>query len=275
MNKIHANSWAQIWEERAFVPIDIEGKISTWQQLAWKVGLEFLGEIYKKAKTGNLVLECGCGSANDSLFLAKRGYKTIMLDNSFEAIMHAKRNFLYFKAQGAYVMGDVQKLPFKDNLFDIVTSGGLLEHFKDIIPSIKEMVRILKPRGLFVTTIRTKRFSIQTVGNIEGFSVRFLKRLFMLRFKNIIKESLMKPRCYENSVIKKTYEYTLKEEGLENVKITGVGPFPDIALPRPIESIYVRILQKMPWFWKWFDRCELKFTDWWGTSWYAWGFKKQ
>lgn len=274
MDKSQTEIWSQIWREQLFKPIEIDGKITTWNQLVWKVGLEFLYEIYKKAK-GNLVLECGCGAANDSLYLAKRGFQIMLLDYSSYALEHARKNFLYFQKNGIFIIGDVEKLPFKNNVFDVVTSAGLLEHFKDVWPPIKEMARILKPKGLFVATIVTKRCSVQTIGNIEGFCARFLKRLFMFRFKNIIEESLINTPVYENSFSKKIYEEIMKKAGLINVKITGSAPFPYLALLPWMEKIYVKILQKLLWFWKWFDRSELKFTDWWGISWYARGFKNK
>ncbi|GAG55014.1 unnamed protein product [marine sediment metagenome] len=46
-------------------------------------------------------------------------------------------------------------LPFKDNYFDAVTLIAVLEHLKDYNPIIKEIYRILKPKGLLIITTPT------------------------------------------------------------------------------------------------------------------------
>jgi ubiquinone/menaquinone biosynthesis C-methylase UbiE len=50
-------------------------------------------------------------------------------------------------------LADVHQIPFDDDLFDIVISTGLLEHFEDQLLVVKEMVRIIKQRGLYYSDI--------------------------------------------------------------------------------------------------------------------------
>src|SRR3989338_2528023 len=45
------------------------------------------------------------------------------------------------------VIGNGEKAPFMDNTFDVVTARNLLKHVEDPIVVIKEMRRVLKPKG--------------------------------------------------------------------------------------------------------------------------------
>jgi SAM-dependent methyltransferase len=44
--------------------------------------------------------------------------------------------------------GDVGLLPFRDNVFDLVTSVAAFEHFLDVPKVVKEVHRVLKPKGV-------------------------------------------------------------------------------------------------------------------------------
>ena len=48
-------------------------------------------------------------------------------------------------------MGEAVRLPFPDATFDVVLSTGLLEHFQDPSPIVREMARVLRPGGALVS----------------------------------------------------------------------------------------------------------------------------
>ena len=53
-------------------------------------------------------------------------------------------------------MGNALKMPFPDESFDIVFHQGLMEHFKDYLPLIKENARVLEKDGLIVIDVPQK-----------------------------------------------------------------------------------------------------------------------
>ena len=154
-NKIEA--WDGFWEHHD------EDLLQTgadyWANFAWQVGFEFWQEVFTKFSPGRKMLECGAGSARVSLHMARQGYDCTMLDNSSEGLAAGKASFEKAGQKGAFVLGDVEKLDFTDNTFDVLYSGGLIEHFRDVRPVFKEMVRVLKPGGLFAADIIPRRFS--------------------------------------------------------------------------------------------------------------------
>jgi SAM-dependent methyltransferase len=106
------------------------------------------------------ILEIGIGSGRLSCFLAAEGYHSVGIDMSDEALRVAGNNFRVAGVTGALVKGDAYSLPFHRDSFDIVMSTGLLEHFDDPLPIVREMVRVLKPGGLFYSDIVPQKFSL-------------------------------------------------------------------------------------------------------------------
>ena len=52
----------------------------------------------------------------------------------------------------ALVNGDIDHLPFRDSMFDLVFANHVLYHLRDIARSIDELGRVLRPTGRFVAT---------------------------------------------------------------------------------------------------------------------------
>ncbi|MDO8515572.1 MAG: methyltransferase domain-containing protein [bacterium] len=51
------------------------------------------------------------------------------------------------------VVGDIQKLPFKENNFDTIICTQVLEHVKKPWLAVKEMYRVIKPNGYSLVTV--------------------------------------------------------------------------------------------------------------------------
>lgn len=53
---------------------------------------------------------------------------------------------------GVDVVGDIHKLPFPDNSFDVITLFMVMEHLYDPLRAIKEFRRVLKKDGILIGT---------------------------------------------------------------------------------------------------------------------------
>jgi SAM-dependent methyltransferase len=102
-----------------------------------------------QVKTEELVLDAGCGSGLTACHLAKTiGCKIIGVDISPEMIEKAN---LRAKKEGVshlveFRVADVNKLPFKDNTFDLVMAESITV-FLEKVKVYKEFYRVLKPEG--------------------------------------------------------------------------------------------------------------------------------
>ena len=112
----------------------------------WFVGQQFLvREFLQKHYPGQKdlhLLDIGCGTGITLQILQEFG-KAEGMDLSDDAIDFCKkRGFSITK-------GDVAKMPFPDDSFDIITCLGVFYHegVKDDLMAMKEIKRILKPGG--------------------------------------------------------------------------------------------------------------------------------
>lgn len=92
---------------------------------------------------GKNLLDVGCGSPSDSMkagsFLRFIGYGTGM---DIE-----KRDIPF-----PFKLGDIQKIPFKDKSFDVITVIEVIEHVKDPNKALDELHRVLKKGGVIILT---------------------------------------------------------------------------------------------------------------------------
>lgn len=105
-------------------------------------------------------LEVGCGSARLSRFLSALGFDVVGLDYEETALSLAQQRFQEDVTSGGLLLGDAFALPFAAESFDVVLSTGLLEHFADPSPIVREMTRVLRRGGLFYSDIVPKKFSL-------------------------------------------------------------------------------------------------------------------
>ncbi|MBA7502784.1 Ubiquinone biosynthesis O-methyltransferase, mitochondrial [subsurface metagenome] len=99
------------------------------------------------------ILDVGSGFGGFIVFANKAGATTLGIEPDQSRIELCK---IYLKLNGMRKMlcvGTGEKLPFRDDVFDIVTCHQVLEHTQNPAAIIKEMVRVLKSRGLlYITT---------------------------------------------------------------------------------------------------------------------------
>jgi len=141
-------SWDEFWKERPKLEADLR-KFSIFRR-----NLQ-MSEIHS-------VLEAGCGCAADSFCFVDIGCEFFGVDLSLEAIRVARKNYLRFKHNSNFIVGDINHLPFKNNFFNLVWNAGVLEHFKDLRNPLLEMIRVVRPKGTVAVFIPGK-FSLWTI----------------------------------------------------------------------------------------------------------------
>lgn len=199
------------------------------------------------------ILECGCGGARTSLYLAKRGFKVICSDYAPEAIRLAKDNFESAKASGTFLQDDLLSSKIPDNSFDCVMSFGLLEHFKDLSPILASVTKLTKSGGIQIHCIIPKKLSTQTFMNFVLYPYRFAKNVFSGRFEQIITKSFRDFPHYENKFSAKEYCRAFEREGNEILRCEAGGiVFPFLILPlgigvklvRAFPDFFVKLIRK-------------------------------
>ena len=95
-------------------------------------------------------LEVGCGSGAVSKYVAKKYHLNVTgVDVDPEQIQLAQENIDDIP-NVHFLTTDATNLPFPDNGFDIVLSFGVTHHISNWLDALREIRRVLKPKGYFI-----------------------------------------------------------------------------------------------------------------------------
>lgn len=106
--------------------------------------LQILGDI-----AGKDILEFGCGAAQWSIALAKRGARPVGIDLSERQLDHARRLMAEAGVDFPLIHGSAENVPLPDASFDIVFCDHGAMTFADPYRTVPEAARVLRPGGLF------------------------------------------------------------------------------------------------------------------------------
>lgn len=106
--------------------------------------LTILGDV-----RGQRILEIGCGGAQNSIALSKWGAIALGVDLSRKQILYGKRLLRNETADVSLSVCDMQRLPFRDESFDIVTTAVSLHYAPDLNAVFAEANRVLVEDGCF------------------------------------------------------------------------------------------------------------------------------
>ncbi len=151
------------------------GKVEpTWG--VWAVPereLCILGDV-----SGKDILEFGCGGAQWSIALARRGARMTGLDLSSEQLRHAREFVAAEKLDVTLVEGNAEQTPFADASFDIVFCDHGAMTFANPRKTVPEAARILRPGGLFAFNMATPWLDAVTERTTEAVSDRLIVDYF-------------------------------------------------------------------------------------------------
>jgi ubiquinone/menaquinone biosynthesis C-methylase UbiE len=104
--------------------------------------LEVILFFLKKLGNNLLVLDAGCG---DGLQLEKyvRSNRAFGMDISLTRLERAKERL----RENIFFSGDLFKLPLRENVFDVVILGEIIEHLEEPEVVLREVYRVLNPSG--------------------------------------------------------------------------------------------------------------------------------
>jgi SAM-dependent methyltransferase len=162
-------------------------------------------------------VEVGAGSGRLLMRVGlERPYRLVALDYAAYAMSAVRENARRARRDVELALGDVRALPFPDASFEVVLSGGLLEHFRDPRPVLAEMVRILRPGGLFYADIVPRKVSLY----------RWAERGRMGRSEQ------MADGIYESDLAGPAWARLIRGAGLQNVNVISAGVYPPYTFPR-------------------------------------------
>ncbi len=123
------------------------------------------------------ILDCCCGTGDMVFGLLRRNATSTVTGIDFcepmleRAALRARRES---RGDARFLQGDVMAMPFADDTFDGATMGFSLRNVEDVDATLREILRVLRPGGRFVS------LDVSKAPNPT------LKRLFDLYFYRIV-----------------------------------------------------------------------------------------
>jgi len=127
----------------------------------WRAGQERRLHMILTAAGDRLMgrmLENGCGVGMYLQHLTPHSHSIIGLEYDLDRAREAHTHSPYI------INGASESLPFITDSFDVILSHEVLEHVRDDLRSIEEMVRVLKPGGVIVLFVPHLGYPFETHG---------------------------------------------------------------------------------------------------------------
>jgi len=147
---------------------------------------DFVNYLKKEIQKGDRVLDLGCGPASLWSYLTKiKGIELVGADISAAMIKEAKK--LY--PQGKFMVANAEKLPFKNEEFEVVICSSALHHLPSPQKAFKEIRRILKPYGKLIgREPQNDQFVKETSPSLSGAIMSLMHMIYRRQKTVIIKE---------------------------------------------------------------------------------------
>ncbi len=184
-----------------------------------------------KKGSGQKALDAGCGYGLHSLELQKRDFKVYSIDIDKQRI-----EFLKKETNGLNLsVGNLTKLPFPKESFDIIICSDVIEHIKGDKKAFSELARVLKKGGMLCLTTPSvseqnsknwKRYGHERV----GYKIKDIEKLSK---ENNLKAEEIKP--YSGKIVEKAFR--INEKLYRNNIVLGLLFYP-LYLASFIEDLF-------------------------------------
>ncbi len=110
--------------------------------------------LQPEAFGGKLALDAGAGAGDQSRYMTDRGAEVVSIDLSAAIEVVARK--MRMRAGWAGAQGDVTMLPFASAQFDVVYCEGVIQHTRDSVATVRELLRVAKPQGMILASHYTR-----------------------------------------------------------------------------------------------------------------------
>jgi ubiquinone/menaquinone biosynthesis C-methylase UbiE len=111
--------------------------------------------------SGEWVLDAGCGEGRHTFALCRSASKVFALDRDATSLRKTQYVLRELERQGdangsvLILRGDNLQLPFRDGTFHKIICAEVMEHIGDDRGMVRELFRVLRPRGEMAVTVPT------------------------------------------------------------------------------------------------------------------------
>jgi len=147
------------------------------------------------------ILDAGCGTGlllefiNSLNYYSNVNYHYIGIDITLNMLKEFQSKLLNKKVQWkvSLVLADIEFLPFRENIFDLIFSITSFQNLPNLIRGIKETQRIIQDKGDFRLSILKKKLEIEQINSLLKPLITDLK---------LIQEELLEDIIFIGKVLK-------------------------------------------------------------------------
>jgi SAM-dependent methyltransferase len=103
---------------------------------------------------GKRVLDAGAGAGDQSRYMIAHGAEVVSIDlsNAIDVVASKLRMF----SDWVGIQGDITMLPFAEEQFDIAYCEGVIQHTRDSVFTVRQLIRVVRSSGLILATHYTR-----------------------------------------------------------------------------------------------------------------------
>jgi SAM-dependent methyltransferase len=131
---------------------------------------------------GQMVLDVGCGAGVDLARFARGGAVVTGVDLAPSAVALARANFEQQRLTGRFEVADGERLPFGDEVFDLVYAHGVVQYAAHPDRLVSECRRVLKPGGQAIFQVYNRISWLNVLGKLMKVGLEHEDAPVLLKF---------------------------------------------------------------------------------------------
>jgi ubiquinone/menaquinone biosynthesis C-methylase UbiE len=172
--------------------------IKRHKKILKKLGYYYAKRLKNLGFSEGKILDAGCGFGVMCLVLAKEipGCEVVGVDLSIPLLDYARGSLSEdsIKNRVKFECGNVEKMSFEDNSFDVIFNVNMVHWVRDPISMLNDIERILKSDGyLFIKDLRKSWLGV--------FEKEINNALTLSEAKKTIEDSLLRKGSFSSSVL--------------------------------------------------------------------------